>query len=240
MDVQAPVVLLDTSALRSRAQLGKKRAPRTRPTRAARQSATLTEEGTTEDWLYRDSTGGFISFYLWLKGPVVHQARIFKNTEKGTEELNHSDFGGLRLCFCSRSHTVCFHMTVFCFVSVTEAKPERKDDSDSEETTRGADGGSAVASQPQRVALFPGMDPSALKVIMFVSNVVKQRLLTEAQSGFLLGERLKGRKRFWIRSSWRLKHRLWRPTFVLLLTHSDVYSKCLPALWKRSLQRETF
>uniref|UniRef100_A0A671U6R1 Trichohyalin-like n=1 Tax=Sparus aurata TaxID=8175 RepID=A0A671U6R1_SPAAU len=50
-----------------------------------------------------------------------------------------------------------------CFVSVTEAKPERKDDSDSEETTRGADGGSAVASQPQRVALFPGMDPSALK-----------------------------------------------------------------------------
>ncbi|XP_030272174.1 trichohyalin-like isoform X2 [Sparus aurata] len=96
----APVVLLDTSALRSRAQLGKKRAPRTRPTRAARQSNTLTEEGTTEDWLYRDST---------------------------------------------------------------EAKPERKDDSDSEETTRGADGGSAVASQPQRVALFPGMDPSALK-----------------------------------------------------------------------------
>lgn len=88
-----------------------------------------------------------------------------------------------------------------CFVSVTEAKPERKDDSDSEETTRGADGGSAVASQPQRVALFPGMDPSALKVIMFVSNVVNQRLLTEAQSRFLLGERLKGRKRFWIRSS---------------------------------------
>ncbi|XP_073323066.1 uncharacterized protein KIAA1671 homolog isoform X2 [Pagrus major] len=97
----APVVLLDTSALRSRAQLGKKRAPRTRPTRAARQNATLTEEGAAEDWLYRDST---------------------------------------------------------------EAKPERKDDdSDSEETTRGADGGSAVASQPQRVALFPGMDPSALK-----------------------------------------------------------------------------
>ncbi|XP_036953043.1 calponin homology domain-containing protein DDB_G0272472 isoform X2 [Acanthopagrus latus] len=97
----APVVLLDTSALRSRAQLGKKRAPRTRPTRAARQSGVLTEEGTSEDWLYRDST---------------------------------------------------------------EAKPESKDsDSDAEETTRGADGGSAVASQPQRIALFPGMDPSALK-----------------------------------------------------------------------------
>lgn len=48
---------------------------------------------------------------------------------------------------------------------VTEAKVESKDsDSDSEEPTRGADGGPAVASQPQRVALFPGMDPSALKV----------------------------------------------------------------------------
>lgn len=94
---------------------------------------------------------------------------------------------------------------MLCFVSVTEAKPERKDDdSDSEETTRGADGGSAVASQPQRVALFPGMDPSALKVIMFVSNVVNQRLPTDAQSRFLLGERLKGRRRFWI----RLKHQL--------------------------------
>ncbi|XP_040011118.1 calponin homology domain-containing protein DDB_G0272472 isoform X2 [Xiphias gladius] len=101
----APTTLLDTSALRSRAQLGKKRAPRTRPTRAARQSAALAEAegegGTTEDWLYRDST---------------------------------------------------------------EAKVENKgDDSDSEEQARGADAPPAVASQPQRIALFPGMDPSALK-----------------------------------------------------------------------------
>ncbi|CAJ1068145.1 protein piccolo [Xyrichtys novacula] len=92
----AQISLLDTSALRSRAQLGKKRAPRTRPSRAALQTAVQ-----EEDWLFRDST---------------------------------------------------------------EPKVEAKDDdSDSEEPTRGADAASAVASQPQRVALFPGMDPSALK-----------------------------------------------------------------------------
>ncbi|XP_041756766.1 uncharacterized protein KIAA1671 isoform X2 [Coregonus clupeaformis] len=39
----------------------------------------------------------------------------------------------------------------------------KKEDSDSEEQARGADPRSAAASsQPQRVALFPGMDPSAL------------------------------------------------------------------------------
>ncbi|GAA6220791.1 uncharacterized protein KIAA1671 homolog [Lates japonicus] len=99
----APTTLLDTSALRSRAQLGKKRAPRTRPSRAARQSAALGEGdgGTSDDWVYRDST---------------------------------------------------------------EAKVESKDDdSDSEEQARGADAPPAAASQPQRIALFPGMDHSALK-----------------------------------------------------------------------------
>ncbi|XP_029960477.1 zinc finger CCCH domain-containing protein 13 isoform X2 [Salarias fasciatus] len=97
----APTALLDTSVLRSRAQLGKKRGPRTRPSRAARQTTRLAEKETSEDWLYRDST---------------------------------------------------------------DAKPERKeDDSDSEEQTRGAESSPAVALQPQRVALFPGMDPSALK-----------------------------------------------------------------------------
>ncbi|XP_023134593.2 titin homolog [Amphiprion ocellaris] len=97
----APTSLLDTSALRSRAQLGKKRAPRTRPTRAVRQNAALAEGGATEDWLYRDST---------------------------------------------------------------EPKAESKDDElDSEEQPRGPDAGPAVASQPQRIALFPGVDPSALK-----------------------------------------------------------------------------
>ncbi|XP_067460070.1 trichohyalin [Thunnus thynnus] len=98
----APTTLLDNSALRSRAQLGKKRAPRTRPSRAARQSAAQAEgeAGTTEDWLYRDST------------------------EEKVESKN--------------------------------------DDSDYEEQTR-ADASPAVASQPQRIALFPGVDPSALK-----------------------------------------------------------------------------
>ncbi|XP_034547458.1 protein piccolo [Notolabrus celidotus] len=93
---EAPVTLLDTSALRSRAHLGKKRAPRSRPSRAALQSTAQ-----EEDWLYRDST---------------------------------------------------------------EPKVEVKDDdSDSEEPARGADTTPAVSSQPQRVALFPGMDPVALK-----------------------------------------------------------------------------
>ncbi|KAM9858232.1 uncharacterized protein ACBR49_020270 [Aulostomus maculatus] len=96
-----PTTLLDNSALRSRAQLGKKRAPRTRPSRAARQSAVQAEGGASEDWLYRDST---------------------------------------------------------------EEKVERKnDDSDSEDQARGGDGGSTAAAQTQRVALFPRMDPLALK-----------------------------------------------------------------------------
>ncbi|KAM6944873.1 uncharacterized protein PEZ65_002618 isoform 1-T1 [Lycodopsis pacificus] len=95
-----PTALLDTSALRSRPQLGKKRAPQTRPSRAARQTAALSEGGTTEDWLYTDST---------------------------------------------------------------EAKVESKDDDSSEEPAKGVDASPAVSSQPQRVALFPGMDPSALK-----------------------------------------------------------------------------
>lgn len=48
-----------------------------------------------------------------------------------------------------------------------EAKAETKDDdSDSGEPTKGADASAAVSSQPQRIALFPGMDPSALKVIL--------------------------------------------------------------------------
>ena len=53
---------------------------------------------------------------------------------------------------------------------MTEAKVESKDaDSDSEERARGAkargaEAGPAVSSQPQRIPLFTGLDPSALKV----------------------------------------------------------------------------
>ncbi|KAM4579277.1 uncharacterized protein KIAA1671 homolog isoform 2-T2 [Fundulus diaphanus] len=99
----APTTLLDNSALRSRAHLGKKRAPRTRPSKAARLSGVPAQgDGENkEDWLYKDST---------------------------------------------------------------EARAENKDDdSESEEPAKGADAGPAVPSQPQRVALFPGVDPSALK-----------------------------------------------------------------------------
>uniref|UniRef100_A0A665TK95 Calponin homology domain-containing protein DDB_G0272472-like n=1 Tax=Echeneis naucrates TaxID=173247 RepID=A0A665TK95_ECHNA len=97
-----PITLLDTRVLRSRAQLVKKGAPRSRPSRAARQSAARGEGGTTDDWLYQDST----------------EAKL---------------------------------------------RESKDSDSDSEEQARGADTSPAVAAQPQRVALFPGMDPSALK-----------------------------------------------------------------------------
>lgn len=51
------------------------------------------------------------------------------------------------------------------FFCLTETKVSQKDsDSDSEEPTRGPDGGPAPSSQPPRVALFPGVDASALKV----------------------------------------------------------------------------
>uniref|UniRef100_A0A3P9JCZ5 Si:ch73-138n13.1 n=1 Tax=Oryzias latipes TaxID=8090 RepID=A0A3P9JCZ5_ORYLA len=96
----APTTLLDNSALRSKAQLGKKRAPRMRPTKAVRQSAGP-PAATTEDWLYRDST---------------------------------------------------------------EAKPESQEtELESEKPTRGVDVGLSVPSQLQRVAVFPVLDPSALK-----------------------------------------------------------------------------
>lgn len=56
-------------------------------------------------------------------------------------------------------------MVLYCILPVTEAKAESKeDDSDSEEQNKAADPSPAAASQPQRVALFPGVDPSALKV----------------------------------------------------------------------------
>ncbi|CAL9708638.1 unnamed protein product [Knipowitschia caucasica] len=94
-----PVTLLNTSAQRSRAQLGKKRAPPTRPSRAAR--LTQPDAAVSEDLIFQDST---------------------------------------------------------------EEKPEiKEEDSDSEEQPKGSDAGpTAASSQPQRVALFPGMDQSAL------------------------------------------------------------------------------
>jgi len=68
-------------------------------------------------------------------------------------------FSGTDWTFCGGS--TCW----FMFFLSTEPKAENKDDdSESEEQARGADGGPAVASQPQRIALFPGVDPSALKV----------------------------------------------------------------------------
>ncbi|XP_032434061.1 nuclear-pore anchor [Xiphophorus hellerii] len=99
----APTTLLDNSALRSRVQLGKKRAQRVRPSKAARPSAASAQGdgGDADSWLYRDST---------------------------------------------------------------EAKAESKnDDSESEEPAKRAEAGPAGPPQPQRVALFPGVDPSALK-----------------------------------------------------------------------------
>ncbi|KAJ8414761.1 hypothetical protein AAFF_G00022840 [Aldrovandia affinis] len=103
---ETSTTLLDSSALRSRVQLGKRRSRRNLPSRAARQSAALSvleegQGGASDDWRYRDST------------------------EENAET----------------------------------SKPE---DPDTEEQARGAEP-RPPASQPQRVALFPGMDPSALK-----------------------------------------------------------------------------
>uniref|UniRef100_A0A8C4YV26 Tankyrase 1-binding protein C-terminal domain-containing protein n=1 Tax=Gadus morhua TaxID=8049 RepID=A0A8C4YV26_GADMO len=94
---EVSTVLLDTSVLRSRAQLGKRRAPRSRPTRTAPPQG---EGGATDDWRFRDST---------------------------------------------------------------DEKPEFKEDP--EEQTREVEPRSTTnaVSQPQRIPLFPGMDPSALK-----------------------------------------------------------------------------
>lgn len=42
--------------------------------------------------------------------------------------------------------------------------PNQEEESDSEEQAKGTDSRTSSVSQPQRVALFPGMDPSALMV----------------------------------------------------------------------------
>lgn len=63
------------------------------------------------------------------------------------------------MCQLSIHKIICI-----CALPVTEERVESKnDDSDSEEQAR-TDASPAVASQPQRIALFPGVDPSALKV----------------------------------------------------------------------------
>ncbi|XP_048856674.1 uncharacterized protein KIAA1671-like isoform X2 [Brienomyrus brachyistius] len=104
---EASTTLLDSSALRSRVQLSKRRSRRTLPSRAARHSATLSmvQEGASDlsrDWMYRDST--------------EEKAERSKQADSAAEEP--------------------LRPTVSCTPS----------------------------SQPHRAALFPGMDPSALKV----------------------------------------------------------------------------
>ncbi|MFT7796834.1 uncharacterized protein KIAA1671 homolog [Arapaima gigas] len=103
---ETATTLLDSSALRSRVQLSKKRSRRTLPSRAARHSATLSmlHEGpgdASQDWMYRDST------------------------EEKPEATNQED------------------SDVEGHPKATESRPS--------------------SSGQQRVALFPGMDPSALQ-----------------------------------------------------------------------------
>lgn len=50
------------------------------------------------------------------------------------------------------------------FLLAEERAETKKDDSEPEEQAGGADASPAVAPQPQRIALFPGVDPLALKV----------------------------------------------------------------------------
>ncbi|KAG9354678.1 hypothetical protein JZ751_001391, partial [Albula glossodonta] len=120
---ETSTTLLDSSVLRSRVQLSKKRSRRTLPSRAARHSAVLSvlpegQGGASEDWRYRDSTGEPI--------PPLPPSML---------------------------------VTVTCEEKVESSKQE---DSDTEEQGKGSEP-RPTASQPQRVALFPGMDPSALK-----------------------------------------------------------------------------
>uniref|UniRef100_A0A8B9GWA1 Tankyrase 1-binding protein C-terminal domain-containing protein n=1 Tax=Astyanax mexicanus TaxID=7994 RepID=A0A8B9GWA1_ASTMX len=104
---ETPTTLLDSSALRSRAQLGKRMSRRAPPSRTARHSAAFTQLTTAEEeeWRYRDSTE-----------------------------------------------------------DKTDSKPQEEEESDSEEQPRESrtPTSSAASSQPQRVSLFPGMDPSAI------------------------------------------------------------------------------
>ncbi|KAL7827157.1 hypothetical protein SRHO_G00328750 [Serrasalmus rhombeus] len=107
---ETPTALLDSSALRSRAQLSKRLSRRAPPSRNARHSAALAQltEGSAaggEEWRYRDSTE-----------------------------------------------------------DKTDSKPQEDEESDSEEQVRDPrmSSSSSASSQPQRVSLFPGMDPSAL------------------------------------------------------------------------------
>uniref|UniRef100_A0A7N8WWI4 Tankyrase 1-binding protein C-terminal domain-containing protein n=1 Tax=Mastacembelus armatus TaxID=205130 RepID=A0A7N8WWI4_9TELE len=115
---------------------------------------------------------------------AVQQKQRVRGEEEGkdSETLVHetdSQYGtwetGLRTddrteCLTTSSHipllpdyTARPHLIIFVFSPLTEVKVENKDDdSDSEEQSRVADFSPAVASQPQRIAMFPGMDPSAL------------------------------------------------------------------------------
>ena len=81
---QVSTVLLDTSVLRSRAQLGKRRAPRSRPTRTAPPQG---EGGATDDWRFRDSTGRLQSA---LHRPFPHSAS--KLTKRVTLKIKHLSF----------------------------------------------------------------------------------------------------------------------------------------------------
>uniref|UniRef100_A0AAY4DIQ7 Tankyrase 1-binding protein C-terminal domain-containing protein n=1 Tax=Denticeps clupeoides TaxID=299321 RepID=A0AAY4DIQ7_9TELE len=100
---ETSTALLDSSALRSRVQLSKKRSRRTPPSRPGRHSAALPSvPGEAQDWRFKDST---------------------------------------------------------------EEKPEPglQEESDSESPSGGTDPRTPATSSTQRVALFPGVDPSALK-----------------------------------------------------------------------------
>jgi len=55
--------------------------------------------------------------------------------------------------------------------------PKQEEESDSEEQAKGIDSRTSSVSQPQRVALFPGMDPSALKVRLLGFGIRGRRLV---------------------------------------------------------------
>ncbi len=144
---QSAAPLLDSSVFRSKVALGKKRSiKRTIPSRAVRQTAALPAltEGTQPDWRFCDSTGGVnTSHHITVQSTseysVLHDPLKSVNTHLWLVE-QHQSFTDVK--------DQCFNGA----------------DSESEEEPSRDVTSSPAPSQPKRVPMFPGMDPSALMV----------------------------------------------------------------------------
>ncbi|MGH0140682.1 UNVERIFIED_CONTAM: hypothetical protein FKN15_044706 [Acipenser sinensis] len=180
-----PTSFLDSSALKTRVQLSKRRIKRTLPSRSVRLSgvpaggdrlSVLLENTRADDWMFKDSTGlcsplSFDSFSSQqptsfldssaLKTRVqLSKRRIKRTLPSRSVRLSGVPAGGDRLSVLLENTRADDWM----FKDSTEEKPVRQaEEEDSEEEERPRRSDRSPALQPQRVPLFPGMDPSALK-----------------------------------------------------------------------------